>query len=277
MKLYFLPLVLCAIIFNSFKAEAGLSPKFRIYFNRPVNTAVSSGTNAIYVGGTTVDTIVALINKAQYSIDVAQYDYSSGTTMGQIGTAINNAYGRGVVVRWVDDGSQSNTGVSGLNAGIKVVSRPSGSGIMHNKFMIIDANAADTTLSTVYTASMDWGLEQDDSDYNNTVIIQSHQLALAYTAQFNQMWGGSGSTPVAANEKFGPAKSDLGPHIFYIDAVKLELYFSPTDSVSNHIVDAVNTANSQIYFGMYTFTDYTISGAIDTKVQRRRYRRRWNN
>jgi len=255
------------LIFNTLNTYAGLSNKFHIYFNRPVNTAVSSGTNAQYIGGATVDTIVAYINRAQYSIDVAQYDYTQGTTMGKIGTAINNAYSRGVVVRWVDDGSQANTGVPGLNAGIHVVSRPTNSNsyIMHDKFMIIDANAADSTLSVVYTASMDWGLEQDDSDFNNTVFIQSQQLAKAYTAQFNQMWGGSGSTPVAASEKFGSAKSDLGPHIFTIDGIEVELYFSPTDSTNNHILDAIASANSQLYFGMYTFSESLDAPPINAK------------
>lgn len=264
MKKWIYPALWCAFTCCCLQARAGLSPKFRIYFNQAVNTSVSSGTNAISVGANMMDTLINYINMAQSNIDIAQYEYSGYTNLA---TAINNAYARGVTIRYIYDESGTNTSLSSLNASIPTVGRPTNSNsyIMHDKFVLIDANASDSTQSWVYTGSMDWNTTQVTSDYNNIIIIQSQQLAKAYTAQFNQMWGGSGPQPVAANEKFGSAKTSLGPHIFTIDGIEVELYFSPTDSTNNHIIDMLHSANSQLFFGVYTFTEAPNADTINAK------------
>src|ERR1700758_2073691 len=68
------------------------NPKIKCYFNHPVNTAVSSGTNAIYLNGTLKDTLIAYINRAQYSIDFCIYDFyytSPSDAILAIATAVN--------------------------------------------------------------------------------------------------------------------------------------------------------------------------------------------
>jgi len=263
--------LIIALFFTSVSqnAQAGLSDKFKVYFNQPVNTSVSSGTPAIYVNGTIMDTLVYYINNAKYTVDVAQYDYNQDEYFANIAAAVDSAYARGVRVRWIYDGSSSNTGLSGLNSGIYRVASPQGNnyGIMHNKFVIIDANAPDSTQTWLHTSSMDWSGTMVDYDYNNILFIQSQQLALAYTAEFNMMWGDTGAAPNATAAKFGPYKTDLGLHNFTIDGIAVQLYFSPSDGTNNQILNTIATADSELCFGVYEMTESNDANAIIAKYQ----------
>jgi phosphatidylserine/phosphatidylglycerophosphate/cardiolipin synthase-like enzyme len=245
------------------------SPLIKCYFNHPVNTSISSGTNAVYLNGSFADTVAAYINRAKYTVDIAQYDYTS-TASGQlavIATAANNAQARGVIVRWIYDGSSTNSGLSLLNASIKTLGSPTTSnyGIMHDKFMIVDVNSPDSTNTIVMTGSQDWSAEQTNSDYNNILFIQSKSIALAYYREFNKMWGGTGASPNAGTETFGPYKSISSQNIFNINGTKVELYFSPEDTVGKRLQNTVNSADYELFFGIYTFTDTTIANLIKTK------------
>lgn len=252
-----------AILLLMVGSQMKANDKLKFYFNHPVDTTVSHGMNAVYLNHCMADTIVAYINRAQISIDIAQYDYNQGN-FANIATAINYAYGRGVKVRWIYDGSSSNSGLSALNSGIHTLGSPTSSyyGIMHNKFVIIDEGAADSTQTIVLTGSPDWSSEQFNTDYNNLVVIQSEAMAKAYKAEFEMMWGSNTTTPNSANAKFGPDKTDLGLHQFIVDGTPIELYFSPSDNTNAHIQSAIQTANTDLYFGVYTFTDNTDASMI---------------
>jgi phosphatidylserine/phosphatidylglycerophosphate/cardiolipin synthase-like enzyme len=238
------------------------SGKMAIYFNQPVDNTVAHGVNAVYLNNCMADTIIAYINRAKYSIDIAQYDYNQSSGFGNIATAVNNAYLAGKKVRWIYDGSQSNTGIALLNSGIHTLARPTGAGIMHNKFVIIDANSTNPNDAIVNTGSEDWGLTQFNQSFNNMVFIQDSALAHAYTKEFNMMWGDTGVVPNATAALFGSAKTDVGTHSFVIGGRTVELYFSPTDNTDSHIQSSINSANTDLYFGVYDFTGSTDANDI---------------
>jgi len=260
MKKTFILLVIVMIYSQLIFAQSTTWPmngKIRVYFNHPVYTTVSSGTNAVYLNSCIADTLVKYITRAKYTIDCAIYNASSSSTMTPVITAINAAKTRGLTIRWIDNGASTNTAVSSLSSSINKLSSPttSGYGIMHCKFMIIDANSTTATDPIVWTGSTNWSEEQFNEDYNNVVIIQDQPLAQAYTAEFNEMWGSTTATPNSTNAKFGSHKTDpLSIHSFTIGGKTVELYFSPTDGVNNHIVSTINSAGTDLYFGVYTFT-----------------------
>lgn len=245
------------------------NPKIKCYFNYPVNTSISSGTNAAYLNASFEDTVAAYINRAKYTVDIAQYNYtaSSGSIMAKIATAANNAQARGVVVRWIYNGSSLNTGLSLLNAAIKTLGSPTtaGYGIMHNKFMIIDANSADPSDAWLVTSSYDWSSQQTTGDYNNMVAIQDKPLSLAYYEEFNKMWGGTGASPNTTTSTFGTFKSIASQRIFNVNGTTVEVYFSPKDTTGKRLQAAVNSADEDLFFGIYTFTDTAIANRIKTK------------
>lgn len=243
------------------------SGKIAVYFNRPVNTAVSSGENAVYLHNAMADTLIAYLNRAKYTVDIAQYNYNQSAGYTSIATAINYCISRGVKVRWIYDGHESNTGLALLDTAVHTLASPTTStyGLMHNKVVIIDAKSADPNDAVVSTGSTVWGINQFNVDYNNTVFIQDSALAHAYLNHFNMMWGDTGSYPNLTLSKFGPLKTDLGAHLFNIGGKTVELYFSPSDHTDAHIQSAINSANTDIYVGMYTFTMSSDATAIVSK------------
>jgi hypothetical protein len=247
-------------------SSATAQNKIKYYFNQPVNTSVSKGVNAQYLNNCMGDTVVAYINRSKYTLDIAVYNYTS--TFPAIATAVNNAHARGVRVRWIYDSSSSNTGIPLLNGAINRTASPDASGaynIMHNKFMIIDANSSDPDDAFVWTGSSNWNAQQFNTDFNNAVVVRDQALAKAYRAHFNMMWGDTGLVPNKTLAKFGPDKTDLGNHIFTIEGKTVELYFSPSDGVNNKILSALNTANTDLYVGMSTFTYNSDASAMVTK------------
>lgn len=261
-------LTLLLVILLSVQVNA--SNRIKYYFNKPVNTSVSKGVNAQYLNNCMGDTIVAYINRAKYTLDIAVYNYTS--SFPAIAVAVNSAHNRGVRVRWIYDFSSSNTGITGssplVSSAINKLRSPDpGSDyfIMHNKFMVIDALSANPDDAIVWTGSSNWNTQQFNTDYNNAVVIQHQPLAKAYRDHFNMMWGDTGIAPNLALSKFGENKTDLGNHNFIIDGKQVELYFSPADGVNDKILNAINSANTDLYFGMSTFTMNTNATQMVTK------------
>ncbi|MBI4930078.1 MAG: hypothetical protein HY841_04885 [Bacteroidetes bacterium] len=220
------------------------------YFVRTVDTTVSSGTNAIQ-NTALADTLAQYINRAKNTMDIAIYnwDNSSGGTL--ITNAVNAAYVRGVKIRIVFDGSTAQSGLQTLNAAIKNVASPQGASytIMHNKFVIIDANSSPND-AIVWTGSMNWTSQQMTTDANNVIIFQDQSLARGYKLEFDEMWGDSSvtSNPNSANAKFGQFKTDNTPHEYEVGGKRVESYFSPSDGTTTHILSTISTANTDMYF-----------------------------
>ena len=245
------------------------NPKIKCYFNHPVNTSLSTGVNAHY-NTSFRDTLIGYINRSKYTLDVCVYDYLASASDGYsvIANAVNNAYGRGVVVRWIMDGSSSNTGVNYLNSNISVIASPTTAayGICHNKFVAIAANSQNAADAFVFTGSFNFSQAQNSTDYNNIIIFQDQPLAQAYRAQFNQMWGGTAATPNLTNSKFGTFKTASTQTSFTVNGTPVELYFSPKDNATTHMQSIVNSANYELFFGIYTFTDNNIANAIKNRI-----------
>ena len=258
-------LLTCCLLGASLAADAG--DKIKYYFNHTVDNTVSTGTNAIDLNGKIDDTLVAYINRAKYTLDVCVYNFTSSSTgLANVANAINSAYTRGVKVRWIHNGTSAtaNTGLSLINSAIPKLASPNGSGynIMHDKFLVIDANSADPSDAIVWTGSTNWSVQQFDDDYDNVVIFQDSALAHTYRAEFDMMWGDTGMTYNTTNSKFGPDKTDLGRHNFIIDGKTVELYFSPSDNTNSHIASTILTADKDLYFGLYCITDNTAASNI---------------
>jgi phosphatidylserine/phosphatidylglycerophosphate/cardiolipin synthase-like enzyme len=261
----FLLLLLTFLSFSLTSTAAG--DKIKVYFNQPVDTTFAhGGPKAVYLNYTLDDTLIAYINRANHTLDIAIYQVSQTSGMADVVGAINAAYTRGVTVRLIYDGKDNaSTSIGQLNAGIHISASPSGSSynIMHNKFMIIDA--AYPADATVWTGSTNWTESMFHRSTNNAVIIQDQPLALAYKAEFEQMWGSTTATPNAATAKFGPFKTPTTAHTFTIDGKTVQLYFSPSDQTNDQIVTAINSADKELFFGVYTFTEANDANAISAK------------
>jgi hypothetical protein len=223
----------------------------RPYFNHSVDVSVSTGVDAQNITTYFNDTIKAYMDLAQNTLDICVYNASDAT----IASAINDAYTRGVAVRYIADDDVTNTMLSSLDPNIPIVMRdPSVAGIMHNKFIIVDANS--TNNSWVMGGSTNWTNPSNIfNDYNNLIFIQDEAIAKAYTLEFEEMWAGI----------FGTNKLDNTPHKFIVNGKDVEVYFSPSDQTTSKIINMIDNVDYSFEFGLLGFTRDDLGLAVIAK------------
>ncbi|MBN1986121.1 MAG: T9SS type A sorting domain-containing protein [Prolixibacteraceae bacterium] len=230
-----------------FATQSNSTGEIKIYFNTEVDHSESTGTPAINIGNAMEDTLISYINRAGESIDFCIYNINNWG-LSNISEALNAAANRGVQVRFITCGSTNHFATNELISEIPVLERPEiqEGGIMHNKFAVFDAGAADASQSWVWTGSANLTNDQINTDANNIVFIQDQTLAKTYQIEFEEMWGSAGAQPNSANAKFGAGKSDNTPHEFIIGGNRVECYFSPSDNTNQKIIDAIHTSGNDL-------------------------------
>lgn len=238
-----------------FVTRSTSSGQIKVLFNHACDPAYANGyvPDGQSIGEVITETI-ARIDSAQQSIDVAMYNNNSA----DITAALINAYNRGVRVRYVAALDASNLALYPPPPFPIIFGNTSA--IMHDKFMIVDA--ALPTHCWVMSGSLNWTGQNIFNDYNNTLFIQDQSLARAYQLEFEEMWGSAGDFPDAQNSRFGSQKQDNTPHRFNIGGKPVYLWFSPSDKTTSHIVDALHTADQEVFFAMFSFTNNDQSDAL---------------
>ncbi|MCH8318205.1 MAG: phospholipase, partial [Bacteroidetes bacterium] len=85
---------------------------------------------------------------------------------------------------------------------------------------------------------------------------------MAYTLEFEEMWGDTSATPNPGNAKFGPDKTNNTPHEFNIGGRLVELYFSPSDNTTSNILNAISTSDNDLEFALLSFTRNDLGTAV---------------
>lgn len=242
---------------------------FRALFNQPSDPSVSLGLmEAEYFPDDLDDELIAYIDQANESIDLALYNLNN-SGISDITAALNHAHSRGVVVRAVYDGDVNAVGIQTLQSGIGKIASPRSDyphyGIMHNKFVIIDANSADPLNPIVWTGSTNLSYNQINIDPNNVIVIQDQSLAKAFQLEFNEMFGSSGPQPDPSNARFGPDKTDNTPHEFLIGGKRVECYFSPSDGTHQQILNTIQSSDHSIHVATMLITKQDIGDALVSK------------
>jgi phosphatidylserine/phosphatidylglycerophosphate/cardiolipin synthase-like enzyme len=234
---------------------------FEIHFNKTVDVSLASMTVA--KGEDSLDYHLGkYIHNAQKTIDCAFYDFDRQV----IADSLEAAHNRGVKVRFITDDTNRvlSQQVAQLEAaGITVIDDDfplsyGGSNLMHNKFCIID---------TTYTFTGSWNITDNctDRNANNSIIIRDRQLAENYIKEFTEMWGSTTMTPNSSISKFSTQKTDNISHVFIIDNDTVKVYMSPSDGCASKLISAISTANSSIYFCIFSFSHQGIADAMKVK------------
>lgn len=137
---------------------------------------------------------------------------------------------------------------------------------MHNKFVIVDADGG--PYAHVLTGSANFTNAGFVTDPNNLVIVRDMALARAYRMEFEEMWGGSGALPDAANSRFGPDKTDNTPHFFNVNGTLVQCWFSPSDGTTERMADALLSADESVEFALFVLTSSALTGTL-VEVQAR--------
>ncbi len=250
------------------------SGEIDVYFNYASDgtlglTPAANGSTAL------VNKLLDRISNAGKSIDIALYSFDDfggnpAVIANRVADSLISAKNRGVAVRVVFDKKTITSPLARMiTAGISVIQRTvpgTDNGIMHNKFIIFDGR--DTTSATddwVQTGS--WNVTNDGTvfDAQNVIFIQDQSLARIYELEFEEMFGSSTLLGNSSLAKFGPNKQDNTPHFTYVAGKKVEVYFSPSDQTTSHIISALSTADYNIFFGILSFTRTDIASTLITK------------
>lgn len=226
-----------------------------VYFNRETDPAFSEGPLPITTSGSEVlDDLLSRILGAEESIDVCIYNINEPTIV----NALKIAHNKGIRVRLIAAAATANTAL--LPPPPFPVAYGNDEGLMHHKFVVFDAKIPEK--AAVFMGSMNFTTQQIQTHYNNMVLVKDHALALVYTSEFEEMWGGSGSQFNSGMSRFGSDKMDNTPHLFKVGDIYLESYFSPSDNTNLHILNTLKQCDIDLFFGLLTLTKNDLADQI---------------
>jgi len=249
-----LPHILLCFI-TVFTNAQSRNDQVEIYFTRQILSRYQDASLYPHqTGGSIVKSrIIQVIRDAKLTIDVCVYNNSDA----DIVSALKVARSKGLRVRYITDDETANSALSG-NLNFQVLYTAKGDGIMHNKFIVTDAASPE---ATVLVGSTNFTSNGFNDDANNILVIKNQEMAQAFQAEFEEMWGGQNATP-GPNPKSGAAKSDNTQHQFEVAGIPIEVYFSPSDHTGSRILDAIRSVDYNLRFAMYTFTSDELADAV---------------
>lgn len=220
----------------------------RVYFTDP-----RYPDEEIYRTGGLDETLATVIGMAEQRIDMAAYDLDLAT----VTDALIRAQNAGLQVRVVIESENADEeAIDRLRQrGVRVIEDERTSGLMHNKFVIIDEQ-------WVWTGS--WNFTENGTYRNNNhaVLIASAAVAANYAAEFEEMVEGA----------FGPTSpaETRNPQVEIISETEageeqratVETYFAPEDDVADQIIAEIDAADERLRFMAFTFTNEEIAEAI---------------
>lgn len=215
---------------------------YDIYFTNPTCPPEAERTGGID------ETIAADLLTAVSQVDVAAFDLDAPPIV----EALITLEQRQVVVRVVTDTDNADqSAIRRLRrSGISVV-EDDRSGLMHNKFIVIDGRI-------VWMGAMNLTTNDVYCNNNNIVRLESAALAANYTAEMAEMYD---------DGLFGTTSPDNTPdEQLTIDGTAVENYFSSEKDVALVIANAVARAQDEILFMAFSFTESRIGDAMLDRV-----------
>jgi len=207
---------------------------WRLYFTEPD----ASADRERYQGG--IETaLVEAIDSARESLDIAVFELNSAP----IFRAILAAHQRGVALRIVADDDHGlldgkDDALRQLRAaGIPLVD-DGRSGLMHNKFMILDGR-------TVWTGSWNYTVNGAYRNNNNALVLDSAPAVLAYQAEFDEMF---------ERHEFGARSTDDGIVAFTHMDGEFKLIFGPEADEVAALNAEIAQAQRSIHFMTFVFS-----------------------
>ena len=239
---------LITILFLILAAQSAYTDKnWEVYFTNPSKLKKTGVVNPM-------DGLLCAIMNSKKCFYGAFYDISSIKIADELITAFN----RGVDVKLVSENDTfSGTAITKIiESGIPVVA-DTGSGLMHNKFAIIDG-------TYVFTGSYNTTDNCTFRNNNNAILIHSPELADIYFSEFREMF----ESGIFGNKKEEGAFAELRKKYFVkLDDMNINVYFAPEDNVEKIIHDRISKAEKSIRFMQFSFTSDDIGEAIIKKFK----------
>ncbi len=221
---------------------------WQVYFTEPKELY-----NPENLEGTIAEILIEQIDNTQDTIHIAAFEFD----LGLIANALVQARQRGVEILFITDdenGIEEDELELGLferleEAGVEV--RDDGrDGLMHNKFLVFDGE-------TVWTGSTNLTENGNFRNNNNTLVINSPELANIYEREFQEMWEG---------EYGARAPSAIEDQNLTIEGTPIQVLFAAEDHVVSTLVPLVESAEESIRFMAFSFTHDELGAALLERV-----------
>ncbi len=220
---------------------------YDVYFSQVNNNVAAAKANSQSLDRVLVQKLAT----AQSHIDAALHEIDSE----RISQALIAAHQRGVRVRIVtEDDYMDEASIEALRAaGIPIVSDKGNSGLMHNKFLVIDRRF-------IWTGSFNTTDNGAYKNNNNAIWIESTELAENFTHAFLDMF---------ERKQFGGGDQSPVPHPVTTmpDGTVIRTAFAPDYDVARFIVNELRQAEQSIYFMAFSFTHDGIGKIMKTRFQ----------
>ena len=219
-----------------------LGAGWRVYFNEPDESV----DRASYADGLD-SALAAAIDAATDTLDIAAFELNSDPTF----AAIKRALERGVTVRIIADDDhglhdERNPHLSDLaRLGIDVRD-DSRSGLMHNKFAIIDRQA-------VWTGSWNFTVNGTYRNNNNVLVLESADAVYAFQSEFDEMY---------ERAEFGITSTDDGIVEFEHAGGDVSIIFAPEADEISALVAEIEGAAQSIRFMTFVFSLDELAAAM---------------
>ncbi len=205
--------------------------------------------------------VAAFLRAARQSLDVCIYDANLPGTPGDIvSSALRDAISGGIQVRiayFADQGSNGPTPMTQFVAPFGDHARPIHAlrGLMHDKYVIRDAESAD---AAVWTGSTNWTTDSWTRQENVVVILPSAQMAAHYRDDFEELWRSG------AIENTGAGAGGTAELMYDGRDIQGTVWFSPSDGavMSHAVARAISNARQRIVVASPVITDGPILGAL---------------
>jgi phosphatidylserine/phosphatidylglycerophosphate/cardiolipin synthase-like enzyme len=142
---------------------------------------------------------------------------------------------------------------------------------MHNKFAVIDdtwvwTGSWNLTTTGLYGSDANREAGILDGNTNNSIELNSGELAAIYETEFNEMWGSNTTAPNPDNSNFGSRKLDNTSHVVQVGGKTVEVYFSGGDNALGKVNQYLtSSANINTYFNIFSWSDQTLLDTLKVK------------
>ncbi|HIE28300.1 TPA: DUF1669 domain-containing protein [Candidatus Poribacteria bacterium] len=246
-------LIIAAVIFFAYKSRqpkpiTKLPSWCEIYFSQ----VYTGDPEVVKKNPRNIDEmLVRKLNMAQRTIDAALHELDSEV----ITDALVKAHKRGVKVRVVTEtGYMTEDSIKQIQrAGMQVVNDMGRSGLMHDKFIVIDGRYS-------WTGSFNTTDNGAYKNNNNAIFIDSYAIAKNFETEFEEMF---------TQKKFGGRSPENIPYpvVRMPDGTEIRTLFSPENDVVDAIISELKKARKSIFFMAFSFTHQKIGQAMIDKYR----------
>jgi phosphatidylserine/phosphatidylglycerophosphate/cardiolipin synthase-like enzyme len=207
--------------------------------------------------------VIAFVDGAQHSLDVALYDVRLPGPVGdRVRASLEGAAGRGVAVRLIYNRDDARAGrplppptrtEPGLLESLAFPTKaiPGDPDLMHHKYLVRDS-------TEVWTGSTNWTLDSWEREENVIATVASPPLAALYAANFAELW----RDPVV--ERSG----EQDTRAIEVGEVSLRAWFCPGRgrALSLRIAEAIGRARERVRIASPVITAGPILGTLAEEI-----------